>query len=265
MNFILLYPTLRCNLKCSYCIHEVDKDKIGKRWGSKDSELNADAFCALLDRIGKPYHLELTGGEPTLYKGLNKVLNKVHDGCTWAITSNTRTDIENIDLQKCIMWTASYHGESEKFDTNLEFLRGKVNLSITVVAEFHNIEDAIETAIRYKMRGYSVSLQRQIHPDVNWRGSEQWTMLQAARGLGINVVDEGAPANYNFQSGFMCRGGSSYFTVMPSGNVYRCFTDAMDGKAIGTVEAFVPWFGSRGCQRECYECAQDVRAREYKL
>ena len=72
--------------------------------------LDPGEWLAGLERFA-PYHLELTGGEPSLYPGLAELLAGLHEGCAWSITSNLLTEAAlRLPLEHCASFTASWHG-----------------------------------------------------------------------------------------------------------------------------------------------------------
>jgi len=64
LDYLILVPTLRCNLDCSYCqVSRVDADHSGYDW----SEETLAAVLALIDSLpGDQIKIEFQGGEPTL-------------------------------------------------------------------------------------------------------------------------------------------------------------------------------------------------------
>jgi MoaA/NifB/PqqE/SkfB family radical SAM enzyme len=69
-RFVTLKPTLRCNLRCEFCRFVSNGDVFGKAdW------LPVEAWLDIIDQVA-PYHpyLCLTGGEPTLYPDLPKLI-----------------------------------------------------------------------------------------------------------------------------------------------------------------------------------------------
>lgn len=64
LDYLILVPTLRCNLACSYCqVSRADLGSHGYDWSAE----TLDAVLALIDRIEtKAIKIEFQGGEPTL-------------------------------------------------------------------------------------------------------------------------------------------------------------------------------------------------------
>lgn len=64
LDYLILVPTLRCNLSCSYCqVSRVAENQGGHDW----SDETLHAVLRLLDRMDAPHiKIEFQGGEPTL-------------------------------------------------------------------------------------------------------------------------------------------------------------------------------------------------------
>jgi hypothetical protein len=214
----------------------------------------------------EPFHLEITGGEPLLYKDLGKILQDISLLSSWAITSNTLLDVETIPLDKCICWTASWHGiDREQFLFNLGYLKSQVSLSVSIVVTFDKIDYWLAEAEQFKTLGYRVNLLRELNPSVNWDGTPEWNRLLMMRLNGFNVVEDDIPPNYTFESGFRCDAGNRYFCAMPDGNLYRCYSEAMLGEPIGYVGSADLDIDSHDCYSKCLACSLDYRFRKSKL
>jgi len=71
--------TNRCNLKCSFCFQE--KDRI-------EGSLTTKEWLEVVDQLPEYAHVTLTGGEPFLFKGFEKVFKAVTKRHTCNIISN---------------------------------------------------------------------------------------------------------------------------------------------------------------------------------
>ncbi len=71
-NVIRIYPTLRCNMRCTYCSNGLDKPRI--------PEASAKFWVDGLKRLPNPKQIaavHITGGEPFLYPYLTELVNAV--------------------------------------------------------------------------------------------------------------------------------------------------------------------------------------------
>jgi len=64
VNYFMIIPTLRCNLKCSYCqVSRVDENLKGYDW---DEKILNSFFDFIKKKGSKRIKIEIQGGEPTL-------------------------------------------------------------------------------------------------------------------------------------------------------------------------------------------------------
>ena len=143
---IYFIPTWQCPLQCGYCDYRTVSAGRGGDEGNGyklecfgndyyiESEIDYnDWLCSL--NIYKPFHLEITGGEPLMYEGFPELINGLPEGCTWAVTANTllSSEIKKLHFDKCPSWTASYHDVAkDKFTINATFIKAhRVNTNIT--------------------------------------------------------------------------------------------------------------------------------------
>lgn len=268
MKSILWHPTMKCNLSCSYCHFRWTPLNGGYAWSGYDrqhlvkDQVSPKEYIRFFERMA-PFHLEISGGEPLLYRGFREVIAALPGGCTWAITSNTLLDVENIDFGKCKHWTASYHDVDEPFLTNLSHIH--IWQSVSFVVPFKRIEQILRKAREYKERGFSVNILRELNPGVDWRGTKEWQALLSMKEIGCNVVEDDIPPSYDFDSGYICKGGNEYFAIMPDGSIYRCYTMAMLGEPLGKIRDFEPSSIPYECHQTCLACAKDVEARMRRI
>lgn len=274
MRNVLLFPTMRCNLECSYCHFRAEQSLKQYHWQGygKDhfveSEVDPKDVIKFLDKLG-PSHIEFSGGEPTLHKGFREIVANVNADSRWAITSNTLIDPAGIDFSKCLMWTASWHagGDREKFKKHIKWLRQKMGrVSISFVVPFDKVEETIIKAIGIRAElNVSVNLLRELNEGIDWRKTKEWETLISMKGNGFNVVEEDIPPAWSFSKNWLCNGGGNYLSIMPDGAVFRCYSEAMDGSPIGTIYEFEPNTETYECRRECYGCALDHHSRIMRL
>lgn len=272
MNNVLFFPTMRCNLKCSYCHFKVENCEGGYEWEGYgknhriEKEIGVEDIMNFLYPL-RPYHVEFSGGEPTLWKGFKEFTKKIHAGCTWAVTSNTLGNVDGIDFQNCKSWSASYHGVNEEkfFENLLKIKKDFQFISVNFVIEKDKIFSNIKKVFRYAAEGFRPNLLRELNPGVDWRGSEEWQLLADMKKCGLHVVEDDIPPSFDFEKGYTCEGGQKYFAVMPDGKVYRCYSDAMRGEPIGDTKYFESQSGLYSCYKECLGCAMDHKARKEKL
>lgn len=116
-----VYPVLRCNLACPYCSDgkAYDKSDMGYK------ELSADEWIALIDSMPGDSVI-FTGGEPTLYKDLSKVINSIKKRDVRVYT-NLVFKVERFldSLEKPVTFFTSFHpcNPSVTLEKNLKAVR----------------------------------------------------------------------------------------------------------------------------------------------
>ncbi len=265
---ILMIPTMRCNLACAYCHFKPHKGGFfgyGTDHQFVRDELEWFEWIRFLDRF-RPYKLEITGGEPLMWKGFKKFIAHLPFDARWAITSNTLLDVTGIDLSKCDAWTGSFHyGESESFLDNLKRLQQAKNPRVNLVAEKNGIGRCITMVKYFAGEGFGVNILRELNLGVDWRDSDEWaTLKKVAATYNCNLVESDIPPAFEFESGFNCLAGVNYFCAMPDGMTYRCYSHAMKNEPMGLIENVEPLKGSADCNVPCLGCAKDFEAQKVK-
>lgn len=122
-GWIRIYLTLRCNLKCKYCVNEFWQEYDKKK---SYALLSADQWIEIINRAGK--NVILTGGEPFLYTDLIRLINGVDPKLKIKIYTNFTCDTERFahEVQRSVEFYGSYHlcsGDPEKFIRHINILR----------------------------------------------------------------------------------------------------------------------------------------------
>ena len=87
-NYIAVFLTLACNLKCAYCINRYGNDEAAKK------HLSGKEWVEGLNRIVSRDDIPLTlqGGEPSLHKDFIYILNNIKPGLNIDILTNLQFD-----------------------------------------------------------------------------------------------------------------------------------------------------------------------------
>jgi MoaA/NifB/PqqE/SkfB family radical SAM enzyme len=262
-NLVLFYPTFKCQLNCDYCSFHFDTNKFTpkKDWGRT---LTWYEIIVCLNRF-RNYHLELTGGEPLLYKDFRDLIAHIPSGSQWSITSNTLLDPAGTPPERCYSWHSSYHYlEAEKFAFNIKKLAlGGMKPEINMLIRPDNFDD-VEYGIKL-FEGYKIDLLPEFNPGINWTQE----MLDKYRQLALKykiiyLIDDGStPLEYEYKTWDWCSAGMDYFCVIGDGTVYRCYSDMMRNESIGTIFDFQFFTEPQRCGKECLGCGADIKQKKW--
>jgi len=247
VNRIIFIPTFRCQNRCRYCDYKwetIEQDKsyklnaFGNEW-TIDSELHWAYWLATLAPF-RPYHLSLTGGEPTLYTGLVDLIEHLPRSCSWDITSNTMVEyaIDKITPANILTWTASYHyHHMDKFLANIKVLRQRgFPITVTLVLMPDNIEQVKEAITEFNKHFLRVNIHPVLKQGFNWnehkdvlnqmddiiKTIDSERLIKLIRDIRHEWQPDGAVES--------CPAGKEYFLVFPDGMVYRCYSHALARK-----------------------------------
>ena len=201
-----IYPTLRCNLRCPYCVNEqvgpVDKGYAAVPPGD---------WAEAINREGR--HVVLTGGEPFLYPGLTDLVNAVQRHLMVRVYTNLCLDLAEplSRLEREALFFVSWHprpgGEGEReawrelFLANWRVIRDDPRLA------------AVVHAVR------APETEHLLPEDMEWF---------AARGLDIAVDEDQrgfAGTGRGTVSRAFCR--RRIFLIAPDGSRYQCVSRLM--------------------------------------
>lgn len=126
-----IYLTLRCNMRCPYCANNYNKlDALSMI----HSERSSGEWANAINRIGRD--IIITGGEPTLYKGLYALIAKLDSKIGVTIYSNGSFDADtfNARIGRKINLLLSYHsGDYDKFAYVVETVKRNHTVHVTTL------------------------------------------------------------------------------------------------------------------------------------
>lgn len=249
-------------MRCSYCDYRaemknhgvVELSCFGKNY-TLGPEIPWPVWIAYLYPF-KPYHLELTGGEPLVYEGLGKMLDHLPGNCTWAMTSNTLGDIEDFESHNCMSWTASYHfANRPEFLKHIQVLRLKgFTVRVTMVITPENYKKVEEAMKWLKKEEFGVNIHPFLKQGFSWGDHveifEEFEKMHDK--TWVNFVSP-IPKSFKGDRYGHCEAGNYYFTLWPDGTVYRCYSSILVGgeASLGHIRDFVPNPLIAPCDQEC--------------
>jgi len=266
---IIFIPTWKCNFHCPYCDYKTKKlDKgyeldafQGMHKEIVKKEPNAFEWLDVFSRF-EPYHLELTGGEPTYYYDINRLLSHIPIGSFWSVTTNL-SNIEpflKANPKQCVGMTASYHPYAKEPYSNLGWFRDQLMqlrtkgynpIQVTIVGYPYNIEKWQEY-INFFERDFNVNLM--LYFKRGWDWTKHPKLLEKA--LKFKKYFHGNKKLSFTPSYFKkCSAGFTSILVNPNGNVYRCYSAFIQGKYyMGNIfdENFHIYNGEKPCKIGCY-------------
>lgn len=148
--------TNNCNLKCYYC-----KLNYEEPFTKKENLDKIIEFINFLITKKDNIHLQLFGGEPTIYPDFIYILENLNNDINISLSTNLLSSLEKIqkieETKKVNEYNISMHFsliDKEKFKRNLEYLISKgVNMSLGVMLEKNEyLNDIISFLNNYKQR-----------------------------------------------------------------------------------------------------------------
>jgi len=228
-NYVAFFPTLACNLRCSYCIN---LHGAGSRYQqAKRANLTPEEWIQATNRLILRDDLPLTfqGGEPTLYKGFYKIVNEVKEEIKMDLLTNMAFDVDEF-IENVPVW---------------RFLREAPYAAIR--ASYHpgqnDINDLIKKTLKMQEAGFRVGLYGVLIPDnaierhilevketclklnIDFRTKE---FLGVYKGQLYGTFKYENPINSDQMLHCECK--TTELIVDPGGYVYKCHADLYQGR-----------------------------------
>jgi len=261
-------PTWRCNRRCTYCNYNYKEGKcIAFDREIPAAELPPDKWIEFFRAHPEIRHLELTGGEPTLYQCLPDVLAALPDGMTWAITTNLLPKaVTKLPLDKCTCITASYHyTEDDTFFRHAKALKKKGKTPrVTIVITPENIDTAPDTIAMIRSKGLHVNLHPLLTPGWRWDNAS-WSRIRSwddkPTVFLVDEITQGWEEGPRFDT---CHLGTvDYAALGPGGEIYTCYGYLVQNMPMGHISCtFEMSPRVRPCFLQCeFPCDAQARIR----
>ena len=251
-KYISAFLTMRCNLRCSYCLNEFD-EKFER--DTLKEELTGEEWVEALNRIESRPDVPITfsGGEPFLHKDFIYIIN------------NLKEDL-NIDILTNLMW-----GEKglEKFikEVNPERIKRDApyaSIRVSYHPEQMDIFKLVKNVKKLQEAGFSIGIWAILYPSPEHLSKvNQAQFICREHGIDFRLKEytgeykgemygdysryPGA-ASRKFKKRVVCK--TSELLIGPNGNIYRCHSDLYAKEnPIGNIKD--PDFQIQDIFREC--------------
>jgi hypothetical protein len=263
-NYIAVFLTLDCPLRCSYCIN-----RFGGEAGRPQRMLSGREWVLGLNRLVTRPDLPITlqGGEPSLHPDFYDIL------------AHLRPDI-NIDL------LTNLEFDVEEFITRVDPRRIKreapyASIRVSYHPEMMDLAALIKKVLRLQDAGFSVGIWGVLHPD---QEQDIHAAQERARKAGIDFRTKEFLGKYkgklhgSYKYPGACDGHrkrpvecrTTELLIGPSGGVYRCHSDLYNGRGeIGhmTDPDFVINEIFRPCEAfgSCNPCDVKIKTNRFQV
>ncbi len=215
---ILLWPTFRCNYRCSYCtaVTKFDFATIFPR----RAERSAKEWLGALEKL-PPAMIYIAGGEPMLYDPLPDLINQLPSkhrilGIVSNVSLPTRVFRK---IRKPVHINASFHREfvaEGEFIERVKELQEFFHVIVNIVATPENIP--VIARIDDLMRKRNISLH--VDPLVDTEFIYTPEQIRALKKY--TQADRSSLVSFDDFSMKQCSAGRNYINLMPGGEVYTC-------------------------------------------
>jgi MoaA/NifB/PqqE/SkfB family radical SAM enzyme len=228
-NYIAVFLTLACNLRCSFCINTFGettyskKHLLGKEW--------VKGLNRILSRDDLP--LSLQGGEPSLHKDFIYILNNIKPELNIDILTNLQFDedefIRSVDPER-IKRKSPY-----------------ASIRVSYHPEVMELEPLVKKVLKLQDAGFSIGIWGVMHPV---QTEDILKAQERCKALGIDFRTKEFLGEYNgrlygkyryegacekiSKKRVLCK--TTELIIGGDGSVYRCHSDLYEGRApVGNI------------------------------
>lgn len=262
-NYIAVFLSFACMLRCGYCINHHGGDLIKKRW------MPGEDWIRGLNRIAARADLPLTlqGGEPTVHKHFYQIMEGIKKDHPIDLLTNLELDPDEFMRR---IPPERIKRDSPYASIRVSFHRGQQD------------EDVLLKRVRYlKDHGYSVGIWIVDHPEymeatreVQKKALDMDIDVRLKEFLGpYNGVNYGTmryPEAVNAAELRRCDCRTTEFLIDPGGSIFRCHSDLyanrfaighiLDADAPRLLGAWVPC----GVYGKCNSCDIKVKNNRFQ-
>lgn len=217
-NYIAVFLTLACNLRCSYCINKFETGHLEKE------RLTGEQWVEGLNRIVSRDDLPVTlqGGEPSLHPDFLHILNHVKPSLNIDILTNLQFDVEKF------MRSVDPH--------RIKRQAPYASIRVSYHPQTMKLEPLVEKVLKMQQAGYSIGIWGVLHPTqekeilaaqayarekgIDFRTKE---FLGVYNGTMYGTMKYEGACDHQFATKVQCR--TTELIIGPNGGIYRCHSD----------------------------------------
>lgn len=223
-NYVAVFLTFSCNLKCSFCINDFE----GNARRVKRKLLSGEEWAEGLNRIVSRPDLPVTlqGGEPTLHKDFVHMVNNIKPELNIDILTNLYDEkifIENIDPRR-LKRDAPY-----------------ASIRVSYHPEQMNLDNLVVKVLRMQNAGFSMGVWGVMHPSQKKKIKAAQKICQD-KGIDFRTKEFLGERNgklygqYRYteavskivRKNVFCK--TSELIIGPTGHIYRCTADVYENR-----------------------------------
>lgn len=270
-NYVAFFLTLRCNLKCPYCINL--HDLATRREQVRRRRMEVTDWIAAANRLCLRDDLPLTlqGGEPTLYEGFYRLVKEVKPEIQMDLMTNLMFDVRAF-IANVPVW---------RFSRRAPY----APIRVSYHPGQNDIDDLIRKTSILQDAGFRVGLYGILHPDEAIAGHIR-DVQQRCQTLGLDFRVKEFLGRHNGrlygtfkydravngQAVGSCECRTTEILVDPSGYVYRCHSDLYNSRnPIAHIldarfdETVIDRFRTCHNYGECNPCDVKVKTDRYQM
>jgi MoaA/NifB/PqqE/SkfB family radical SAM enzyme len=257
-NYIAAFLTLRCNLRCSYCINRYETGR------EEEKRMGVADWIRALDRIESRPDLPVTlqGGEPTLHRGFFTIVNEVKPELNIDLLTNGRFGMESF------MW----HVSEDRMKRDAPY----ASIRFSYHPHQMDLYSLVFKVSVMKERGYSVGIWMVDVPG-NKKYKEQAQAMCKNAGIDFRLKEYLSETfgTYKWPEAISkkvrkkvyCK--TTELIIGPDGSVYKCHADLYENrKPIGNItdESFMCLDVWRECENfgHCNPCDIKVKNNRFQ-
>lgn len=228
-NYIAVFLSLSCNLRCSYCINYFEKGTFVKQHLSGKDWIRGLNRLVLRDDLP----ISLQGGEPSLHRDFFEIVTNIKPALNIDVLTNLQFD-ENEFMKKV---------PPGRIKRNSPY----ASIRVSYHPKTMSLEPLVKKVLTLQNNGYSVGIWGVMHPsqetevlsaqaycaslDIDFRTKE---FLGEHNGKMYGTFRYEGACDKKFEKQVLCK--TTELIVGSSGDVYRCHSDLYEGrKPVGNI------------------------------